>query len=182
MTCLARILKSSKRAAGLVAVLLLWLLAQLPLAASGPTYVLSESRVWAPAVENQTFTGADRLLSLELHRSNAPPTVLCASDCSVSPTKVVPNPNAGNYLAGKAPKQVTPGTKVLEGQYVDDLGRVQPWKAHYDDYGRQIGRTDYNAGNKAAAIPDTHHHTYDYNGQYPKGVESGAHIDGEFTP
>jgi hypothetical protein len=71
---------------------------------------------------------------------------------------------------------------VLEGQYIDDLGRVQPWRAHYDQYGRQIGRTDMNAGNKAAGIPDTHHHTYEYNGQFPFGRESGSHLPGEYKP
>ena len=94
----------------------------------------------------------------------------------------VPNPNVGNYLAGKAPTSVTPGTKMLEGQYVDDLGRVQPWRAHYDQYGRQIARTDMNAGNNAAGIPDTHHHTYEYNGRFPKGRESGSHLPGEYIP
>ena len=54
----------------------------------------------------------------------------------------------GSYLAGKAPRQVTPGTRVLEGQYVNDLGRVEPWTSHYDEYGRLIGRTDFNAGNR----------------------------------
>jgi len=38
-----------------------------------------------------------------------------------------------------------------------DLGRVEPWTAHYDEYGRLIGRTDYNAGNLAEGIPDTHY-------------------------
>ena len=66
----------------------------------------------------------------------------------------------GDYLAGKGPKQVTPGTRTLEGVYVNDKGRVEPWKAYYDEYGRQIGRTDYNAGNKAQGIPDTHYHKY----------------------
>nr|WP_282433729.1 RHS repeat-associated core domain-containing protein [Desulfosporosinus hippei] len=34
--------------------------------------------------------------------------------------------NVGNYLAKKVPNQVTPGIRQLTGQYVDDLGRVQP--------------------------------------------------------
>ena len=87
----------------------------------------------------------------------------------------------GEYLAKKAPNQVTPGTRILEGQYVDDLGRVQPWKAYYDEYGRLVGRTDYNAGNKAAGIPDTHYHTYEWGpGKTP--YESGSHIGGEYKP
>ncbi len=31
--------------------------------------------------------------------------------------------------------------------YVNDKGRVEPWNAKYDQYGRQIERTDFNAGN-----------------------------------
>jgi len=87
----------------------------------------------------------------------------------------------GLYLAKKAPNQVTPGTRVLEGQYIDDMGRVQPWEAHYDQYGRLVGRTDYNAGNKAAGIPDTHYHTYEWGpGKTP--LESGSHIEGVYKP
>ncbi|MFP4307498.1 MAG: RHS repeat-associated core domain-containing protein, partial [Desulfococcaceae bacterium] len=78
--------------------------------------------------------------------------------------------------------QVTPGTKNLQGQYINDQGRVESWDAHYDKYGRQVGRTDYNAGNKAAGIPDTHHHTKEYNEQYPNGHSTGDHIEGEYKP
>lgn len=81
----------------------------------------------------------------------------------------------------KAPKQTTPGTKTLEGQYINDKGRVEPWKAHYDEHGRQVGRTDYNAGNKAQDIPDTHHHTYEY-GPGKNGMETGSHLPGEYKP
>lgn len=85
----------------------------------------------------------------------------------------------GEYLAGKAPKQVTPGVRTLTGQHVDDLGRVQPWEAHYDEYGRLAGRTDFNAGNKAAGIPDVHHHTYEWGpGKTP--LETGSHIPGPY--
>jgi RHS repeat-associated protein len=87
----------------------------------------------------------------------------------------------GEYLAKKAPKQVTPGIRQLEGQYVNDRGIVQPWVAHYDEYGRLAGRTDYNAGNRAAGIPDTHYHTYEWGpGKTP--LETGTHIEGEFIP
>jgi hypothetical protein len=89
--------------------------------------------------------------------------------------------DVGNYLAKKAPQQVQPGVRTLEGQYINDLGRVEPWVAHYDDYGRQIGRTDYNAGNKAAGKPDTHYHRYEYGpGFSPKGKEVEKHVPGEF--
>ncbi|WP_216825105.1 RHS repeat-associated core domain-containing protein [Agarilytica rhodophyticola] len=82
----------------------------------------------------------------------------------------------------KAPKQTTPGTKTLEGQHINDKGRVEPWKAHYDEHGRQIGRTDYNAGNKTQGIPDTHHHTREYNAKFPVGRSTGDHIPGEYQP
>ena len=90
--------------------------------------------------------------------------------------------DVGLYLAKKAPEQITPGIKILKGQYIDDLGRVQTWTAHYDEYGRLTGRTDYNAGNKAAGIPDTHHHTREYNDKYPDGRRTGDHIQGEYKP
>jgi RHS repeat-associated protein len=84
-------------------------------------------------------------------------------------------------FSSKASKQVTPGTKTLEGQYIDDLGNVQPYQAHYDEFGRLKGRTDYNAGNKAHNIPDVHNHTYEWGpGKTP--METGSHIPGEYKP
>jgi hypothetical protein len=88
----------------------------------------------------------------------------------------------GEYLAGKAPKQVTPGTTTLEGQYVNDLGRVEPWTAHYDQYGRLVGRTDYNAGNMSQGIPDTHFHVYDWSTRGAAGQEVMSHVPGEYVP
>jgi RHS repeat-associated protein len=84
-------------------------------------------------------------------------------------------------VGSKAPYQVMPGIRELEGHYINDLGHSQPWRAHYDQYGRLIGRTDYNAGNRAAGIPDIHYHTYKWGpGMTP--MESGSHIPGEFVP
>jgi RHS repeat-associated protein len=87
-----------------------------------------------------------------------------------------------DIFSSKAPDQTTPGTKKLEGQYVNDKGRVEPWEAHYDEQGRQIGRTDYNAGNKAQDIPDTHNHTREYNAQFPNGRSTGDHLPGKYVP
>ena len=95
--------------------------------------------------------------------------------------KLTSNNSVGNYLSSKAPQQVTPGTWKLEGQYINDLGKVQPWKAYYDNYGRLIARTDYNAGNIAQGILDTHYHLYEWGpGKTP--YEYGSHIGGEFIP
>ncbi len=69
----------------------------------------------------------------------------------------------GRGFGAKAPDQVTPGTTRLDGQYIDDRGFIQPWSAHYDEFGRPVERTDFNAGNVAENIDDTHHHLYDYN-------------------
>jgi hypothetical protein len=88
--------------------------------------------------------------------------------------------SAGEYLASKAPMQVTPGTTQLQGQYVSDIGRVEPWTASYDEYGRIIARTDYNAGNAAEGIPSTHYHTYSYGPGTPGGMQTGAHIPGVY--
>jgi RHS repeat-associated protein len=97
------------------------------------------------------------------------------------------DPDAGKYLienAFKAPEQTTPGTKTLSGEYINDTGpggiRIEPWVAHYDEYGRLIARTDYNAGNAAAGIPDTHYHVNTWGpGCTPCKSE---HILGEFEP
>jgi RHS repeat-associated protein len=56
---------------------------------------------------------------------------------------------ACQLLTGKAPRQVTPGTHRRDGTYIHD-GVEQPWVANYVQFGRQIGRTDYNAGDAKA--------------------------------
>ena len=87
----------------------------------------------------------------------------------------------GIYLAGEAPRTVTPGTRSLSGVHVNDQGRDEPWVAYYDEYGRLIGRTDYNAGNKAQGIPSVHYATYDWNAPYGKdGRMTANHLPGEF--
>lgn len=74
-----------------------------------------------------------------------------------------------------------PGIRYLDGQYVNDLGRVEPWKAYYDEYGRLFTRTDYNAGNVASGIPNTHYHLYEWGlGKTPLQIE--GHIEGEYIP
>lgn len=93
--------------------------------------------------------------------------------------------STGGYLAGEAPRQVAPGTRVLTGQYIESTGvapRVQPGTAYYADFGRLIGRTDYNAANPAAGIPDIHFHTWEYNKQFPLGRQNPIHFRGEFQP
>ena len=83
-------------------------------------------------------------------------------------------------IGQKASRFVSPGIRVLEGQYIDDLGRAQPWRAFYDEYGRMIGRTDYNAGSRGAGIPDTHYERWEYNSQFPLGRKVENHRPGEF--
>jgi len=89
--------------------------------------------------------------------------------------------NVGGYLAKKAPQQVTPGTRILHGQYVNNLGQVQPWTAHYDQFGRVIARTDFNAGNVSAGIPAVHHHLFRW-GRGQIAAPYGGHIPGVYTP
>ena len=107
-----------------------------------------------------------------------------AGAASRCPRVKAPNGIPSNLgpFGSKAPKQISPDPRVLEGHYVNDLGRSQPWRAHYDEYGRLIGRTDFNAGNRAAGIPDVHHHIYEYSAEFPLGREAGSHIPGEFVP
>jgi hypothetical protein len=83
---------------------------------------------------------------------------------------------SARIFSSKAATQVAPGITELSGQYIDDLGRVQPWKASYDQFGRLIERTDWNAANKAHGIDAIHHHTYEY---LPKGqMNITDHIPG----
>jgi len=88
--------------------------------------------------------------------------------------------NIGLYLANKAPNQVSPGITTLHGQYINKFGRVEPWIAHYDQFGRLIGRTDFNAGNIAAGIPSTHHHIYWWKAGYTPGHID--HLPGRYIP
>ncbi len=89
--------------------------------------------------------------------------------------------HAGEYLAKDAIEHVTPGIRALEGVHLNGAtGRVEPWKAYYDEYGRIIGRTDYNAGNKAAGIPSIHHHLYEYSNTIIHRIK--GHPAGEFRP
>ena len=93
------------------------------------------------------------------------------------------------YFVKDAPDMVLSGTKELEGIHVHynklkGVEEVQPWKAYYDDYGRLVARTDYNAGNKAAGIPDVHYHLYEWGkgfADWKSPHEYASHLEGEFT-
>lgn len=50
-----------------------------------------------------------------------------------------------------------------------------PWEAHYDAFGRRIGRTDWDG---SGGKPFPHHHTFDPITQR----QTGAHLPGVFTP
>lgn len=113
--------------------LLLWVAGLLaPVAAHGPVPTLSENRVWAPAVENQTFTGADRLLSLELHRSNAPPTVRFASGDSVGPARAanrgVLTDRTALHLSGQ---QASPIHHIATNKNFISSVRGGPWSGRF---------------------------------------------------
>jgi hypothetical protein len=104
------------------------------------------------------------------------------------------DPRRGEYLINrgfKAPVQTTPGTKMLTGEYVNQIGpggvRVELWTAYYDEYGRLIGRTDYNAGNVREGIPSTHHTIATWGpGCNPWGPGCNPcyidHLPGEYIP
>ncbi len=111
------------------------------------------------------------------------------STSSTSATSSTSSP--GDYMQGDngpsnyAPSQTTPGTQSLSGVHVNDLGREEPYEAYYDDYGRQIARTDYNAANRAENISEIHTHLRIYNEYYPSGIDLPPdldHIPGEYDP
>ncbi len=92
------------------------------------------------------------------------------------------------YFTKDAPDMVIPGIKELDGIHLHHnslkgIDEIQPWKAYYDDYGRLMARTDYNAGNKAAGIPNIHYHLYEWGKGYAnwkKPHEYASHLKGEF--
>jgi hypothetical protein len=99
------------------------------------------------------------------------------------------NPEAGSWLResslNDAPRQTTPGTTVINGEHVNDLGQVEPYQAHYDEYGRQVGRTDYTGGNATQGIPPIHHHATIYTPEFPAGLDLPPALDhapGEYSP
>jgi hypothetical protein len=60
----------------------------------------------------------------------------------------------------------------VKGVYDGEHG-AQPYSAHYDEYGRQTGRTDYTSAPDATNHPNPHYHTREYAGRYGrKGKES----------
>jgi RHS repeat-associated protein len=79
----------------------------------------------------------------------------------------------GRGLGAKAPDQITSGVRQLEGQYVDDVGQVQPWRAQYDEYGRQVERTDFTDLPDPSTHTNPHHHMREYGPGYGrKGKET----------
>jgi len=88
----------------------------------------------------------------------------------------VDSPTVPQFAPGRmAPDQVTPGTRHIRGTY-DSPSRSapEPYSAHYDEYGRQIGRTDYTAQPDPKTHTDPHYHTREYGPGYgPRGKETG---------
>jgi hypothetical protein len=83
------------------------------------------------------------------------------------------------FFTKDAPMESIPGD-VKFGTHVNGKGREEPWIAFYDELGRLLGRTDYNAGNKTDGTPDTHYHLYEFiNGSV---MPIAKHVAGEFRP
>lgn len=95
------------------------------------------------------------------------------SQSSQTPLACSAAAKGGRGLGAKAPDPVTPGVRQLDGQYVDDVGQVQPWRAQYDEYGRQVERTEFTGLPDPSRHTNPHHHTRDYGPGYgPKGKET----------
>jgi Pretoxin HINT domain len=74
----------------------------------------------------------------------------------------------------QAPNFVQPGVTNLKGEY-NPTKRTQPepYSAHYDEYGRQVGRTDYTDQPDPKTHTNPHHHTREYGPAYaPTGKET----------
>ncbi|HOW73055.1 MAG TPA: RHS repeat-associated core domain-containing protein [Phycisphaerae bacterium] len=82
--------------------------------------------------------------------------------------------DAARY-SGKAPEQVTPGTRELtHTRYNPDTREWELSRVYYDQYGRQVARTDWSVHGRPAEHTNPHHHTTEYGPGYaPTGKQSG---------
>lgn len=88
-------------------------------------------------------------------------------------------------FTGKKPHQTTPGTKsTTQERYNPATGKLEKSVLEYDEYGRQVKRTDYtnhgygDKGKPAEYHSDPHTHTYEYGPGYgPKGKETRINND-----
>jgi RHS repeat-associated protein len=80
-----------------------------------------------------------------------------------------------------APRQVQPGTRRIQHEkYNPKTGELEKSDVYYDQYGRQIGRTDHTTHGRPEIHTNPHHHSTEYSPGYsPKGKES-APIPGRF--
>ena len=93
-----------------------------------------------------------------------------------------------DYFVQDAPDTVPPGVTELNGIHIHHnnltgMDEIQPWTAYYDEFGRVIARTDYNAGNKTAGIPDIHYHLFEWGKEFSgwkRPHEYGSHLKGEY--
>ncbi|WEJ03180.1 hemagglutinin repeat-containing protein [Pseudomonas sp. FJ2-5-13] len=88
-------------------------------------------------------------------------------------------------FTGKKPHQTTPGTETTaQERYNPATGKLEKSVIEYDQYGRQVKRTDYtnhgygDKGKPAEYHSDPHTHTYEYGPGYgPKGKETRVNND-----
>jgi RHS repeat-associated protein len=92
-----------------------------------------------------------------------------------------------DYFVQDAPDTVPPGVTELNGIHIHHnnltgMDEIQPWTAYYDEFGRIIARTDYNAGNKTADIPDIHYHLFEWGKEFSgwkRPHKYGSHLKRE---
>jgi len=78
-------------------------------------------------------------------------------------------------MSQNAPKQVTPGTSnIKQTKLNQQTGKSETSSVHYDNFGRQVGRTDYTDHGRPKVHPDPHHHTFEYDKNFPDGKKSGV--------
>lgn len=88
-------------------------------------------------------------------------------------------------FTGKKPHQTTPGTKsTTQERYNPATGKLKKSVIEYDQYGRQVKRTDYtnhgygDKGKPAEYHSDPHAHTYEYGPGYgANGKETRVNHD-----
>jgi len=74
--------------------------------------------------------------------------------------------------------RVSPGTKYMTGYY-DNAGKIEPWEAWYDEFGRELVRNDYNSFDPTViGKTGVHHHKYHLVGNNWTKIDE--HFEGKY--
>jgi hypothetical protein len=129
----------------------------------------AEARYWDnPTPENLAAVYGDISLTASIIGAG-----ISALPSVNNPIGMAAKPLLSDEAWGKnAPKQVTPGTNPIEHyKYNPKTGQLEKSVVEYDQYGRQINRTDISDHGYPQDHTVPHTHEYEYNQEFPFGHE-----------